>query len=77
MAHADWKRYYAPILVHKETGACRIWAGKLFRTRYKAQRKGWDINLCERANYSCIGIAAIRGNARNASLQVYLNDNSR
>lgn len=69
MAYSDWKRYYAPILSHKNTGECRIWKGKLFKDFAKAYAKGFEINNCNASNWNCIGIAAIRGNRRNPKLQ--------
>lgn len=72
MAHADWKRYYAPILSHKRNGQCRIWNGKLFRDCAKAYAKAFEINSCDVSNWRCIGVAAIRGNRRNPQLQSYM-----
>lgn len=72
MAHIDWKRYYAPILVHKQTGECRIWKGKLFRCNARAYKQGQQINASRGGNFRCIGIAAIRGNRSNPRLQAYM-----
>lgn len=61
MAHADWRRYHAPILSHKTNGQCRIWQGKLFRSELLARAKAFEINASDKSNWRCIGIANIKG----------------
>lgn len=76
MAVADWRRYYAPILVDKRTGYCRIWQGKLFREHGAAHVKAAQINACVKSNYRVIGVAGIRSRKK-PSLQQLLYKESR
>lgn len=67
MAVVDWRRYYAPILVHKKTGECRLWRGSLFRHHGQAYAKAFEINEATMTNWRCIGVAGLK--AKNATLQ--------
>lgn len=71
MAKRDWKRYYAPILAHKTSGECRLWAGRFFSHRQRAHEKGREINSAKTGNYRCIGIAAIRGKGHVTQQQLW------
>jgi hypothetical protein len=76
MAQKDWKPYYAPIMVHRKTGECRIWHGKFFRDKSHAFTIANDINSYS-SNYRVIGIGSIRGKKSNPQLQKYLSENSK
>lgn len=75
MAVQDWRRYYAPVLVHKISGECRIWRGKLFNSNLMARAKAYEINTADHVNWRCIGIAGLRG--KNAAVQQEIWANTR
>lgn len=73
MAHKDWKRYYAPIMVHRFNKDCRT-SFYLFRNREEAYCLAEKINASKYSRWRVIGVAAIRGNKSNPELQKQLLD---
>lgn len=71
MADKDWRRYYAPILAHKTSGECRLWAGRLFLDYAKAHLKAAEINRAKSGNYRCIGVAGLRGKRADVQREIW------